>query len=48
MQGDPLSHYLFLICADGFSSLLNSAEAGGELVGVKVCQNAPATISVCR
>jgi hypothetical protein len=40
-QGDPISPYLFLICAAGFSSLLNAAEERGDLTGVRVCQNAP-------
>ena len=40
-QGDPLSPYLFLICAEGFSTLLNVAEGRGLLEGVTVCSNAP-------
>jgi hypothetical protein len=40
-QGDPLSPYLFLLCAEAFSCLLHAAEQRGELEGVKVCQNAP-------
>lgn len=40
-QGGPLSPYLFLICAEGFSVLLNAAEANGDLEGVKVCPEAP-------
>ena len=39
-QGDPLSPYLSLICAEGFSALLNAAEANGFLSGVKICQQA--------
>uniref|UniRef100_A0A0A9DL65 Reverse transcriptase domain-containing protein n=1 Tax=Arundo donax TaxID=35708 RepID=A0A0A9DL65_ARUDO len=34
-QGDPLSPYLFLICAEGLSTLLSYAEARGDLQGVK-------------
>jgi hypothetical protein len=40
-QGDPLSPYLFLICAEGLSNLIAHAENAGELVGVKVCREAP-------
>ena len=40
-QGDPISPYLFLLCAEAFSSLLNSAESRGELEGVKICPNVP-------
>jgi hypothetical protein len=40
-QGDPLSPYLFLICAEGFSSLLNEAERAGNLEGITICANAP-------
>jgi hypothetical protein len=40
-QGDPLSPYLFLICAEAFSCLLNVAEESGDMVGVRVCPNAP-------
>jgi hypothetical protein len=32
---------LFLICAEGFSSLLNNAEFTGEMEGVRVCAEAP-------
>jgi hypothetical protein len=40
-QGDPLSPYLFLICAEGFSSLLNKVEVEGELEGIRICHSAP-------
>jgi hypothetical protein len=40
-QGDPISPYLFLLCAEGFSSLLAKAEEEGKIRGVHVCRNAP-------
>jgi hypothetical protein len=40
-QGDPISPYLFLLCAEGFSSLLSQAEEEGGLHGIKLAPNAP-------
>jgi hypothetical protein len=40
-QGDPLSPYLFLVCAEGFSVLLNKAEVDGVLPGIRICHAAP-------
>ena len=40
-QGDPLSPYLFLICAEGLSALLRHAESRNDIVGVKIARNAP-------
>ena len=39
-QGDPLSPYLFLICAKGFTSLLTKAEFEGRLYGLLVYRSA--------
>ena len=38
-QGDPLSPYLFLLCALGLQSLLHKAEVNGEINGVAICRN---------
>jgi hypothetical protein len=40
-QGDPLSPYLFLICAEGLSALLHQAETNELIQGIKVCRSAP-------
>ena len=39
-QGDPLSPYLFLLVADGLSTLLKHNERLGNIDGVKVCRRA--------
>lgn len=40
-QGDPFSPYLFLICAEGLSTLIKKAAVDGLLVGVSVCRGGP-------
>jgi hypothetical protein len=40
-QGDPLSLYLFLLCANGLSTLLLYEEEVGGIDGVRVCRNTP-------
>jgi hypothetical protein len=40
-QGDPMSPYVFLICAEGFSSLMHQAEISNHIQGIKVCNGAP-------
>jgi hypothetical protein len=40
-QGDPLSPYLFLICAEGLTSLLSQVEMTGSLQGLSICRGGP-------
>jgi hypothetical protein len=40
-QGDPLSPYLFLLCAEGFHFLISQASEQGELQGVALCRRGP-------
>uniref|UniRef100_A0A803QIZ4 Reverse transcriptase domain-containing protein n=1 Tax=Cannabis sativa TaxID=3483 RepID=A0A803QIZ4_CANSA len=40
-QGDPLSTYLFIICADGLSTLIQQYEANRIIHGCRVARGAP-------
>ena len=40
-QGDPLSPYLFLLCAEGLSVLLRKAERDSLIRGISICRRAP-------
>ncbi|KAL8119408.1 hypothetical protein AgCh_016796 [Apium graveolens] len=40
-QGDPLSPYLFIVCAEGLSCLLRYYEEKKWLHGVRICKKAP-------
>ena len=40
-QGDPLSPYMFLLCAIGLQGLLHKAEFDGAIRGVSICRNGP-------
>lgn len=40
-QGDPLSPYLFIMCAEGLSTLIRKYEGKGWIHGCKVAQGAP-------
>lgn len=40
-QGDPLSPYLFILCAEGLSSLIRSYESKKWIHGCRVAQGAP-------
>ena len=39
-QGDPLSPYLFLLCAERFTALLAKAEAEGRIHGASIGRSA--------
>ena len=43
-QGDPLSSYLFLLCADGFSSLINNAVQNQMMSGITISRGCPMVI----
>ena len=40
-QGDPLSLYLFQLCAMGLQSLIQQAKVDGHIRGVAICRNGP-------
>lgn len=41
-QGDPLSPYLFILCDEGLSSLINEKNRRGILHGSRACRRGPA------
>jgi hypothetical protein len=40
-QGDPLSPYLFLLCAEGLHSLIHKAKVAGDLQGDSISRGGP-------
>ena len=40
-KGDPLSSYLFILCAKGLCSLIRKAKSDCKLHGMNVCRRAP-------
>lgn len=46
-QGDPLSPYLFILCAEGLSSLITQSIHAGMLKGLSVCPGAPVVHHFC-
>ena len=40
-QGDPISPYLSLLCAEGLSAMLRRDDSGEYLRGISVCKRLP-------
>ena len=40
-QGDPISPYIFLLCADGFSSFIHDAAKNHKISEVSICKGCP-------
>jgi len=43
-QGDSLSPYLFILCAERLSTLIRQAERRGDLHDIRICTDVPSTI----
>lgn len=41
-QGDPLSPYLFILCVEVLSHMMNQAMENRSLLGIKIANQAPA------
>ena len=41
LQGDLVSPYIFLLCAYGFSSLINDVARNQRISGVSICKGSP-------
>ncbi|XP_012851547.1 PREDICTED: uncharacterized protein LOC105971242 [Erythranthe guttata] len=46
-QGDPLSPYLFICCAEALIAMIANATVRGEFQGVRVAQTTPMVSSLC-
>ena len=40
-QGDPLSHFLFLLCTEGLHGLISQVANQEEIKGYSLCKNSP-------
>ena len=40
-QGDPLSPYLFLFCAEGLDAIIRKATNDGDITGFSLCRRGP-------
>lgn len=40
-QGNPLSQYLFILCSESLSAIIDRATATGSIHGSKICQGVP-------
>ncbi|PNX79966.1 ribonuclease H [Trifolium pratense] len=47
-QGDPLSPYLFILVAEGLTSLIHQAVGRDDIHGVRVCRGSPEVLMTYR